>query len=97
MTPEQRARLIQRARGMTRGQLLALVIAMADAATPEQARVLSRAPGETMADLRAAHAELTQLTRAGRPVPVALRAADGRYRAALRQARNAATEDQDAA
>ena len=85
MTPEQRATLITRAGGMSRGQLLALVVAMADAATPEQARVLARPPGETMEDLRAAHAERTQMARAGRVASAALRAADGRYRAALRK------------
>ena len=97
MTPEQRARLVTRARGMSRGQLLALVVAMADAATPEQAQVLARPPGETMEDLKAAHAERAKLDRAGQPVPVALARADGRYRAALRRARTGAAAAGEAA
>jgi hypothetical protein len=41
--------------------------------------------GDEMTLLRAAHAEVTRLCRAGDPVPADLRAADGRYRSLLRK------------
>ena len=47
--------------------------------------------------LRAAHAELTRLSRAGLPVPYLVRSLDCEYRAHMRRQKIAATEAADAA
>jgi hypothetical protein len=77
--------------------LRALVNVLAAAADPVRLRAVTRAPGGVVvlpADrarvLRRAHAEFTRLVRAGLPVPFALRAVDGEYRADVRRRRKTA-------
>jgi len=81
--------------GMTRDELTALVIVLAEAADPARLRVVVRAeddgrPGVTDLDLtyRAAHTEAGRLRTARLPVPLAVRALDSAYRQSLKQYRN---------
>ena len=81
--------------GMSRDELAALVIVLAEAVDPARLRAVVQAeddgtPGLTDLDLtyRAAHTEAGRLRTAGLPVPLAVRAMDSAYRQALKHARN---------
>ncbi len=76
--------------GLSRDELLALVRVLGACADPARLRAVTRVPGDAMPPgpgeeeaLRMAHAEFTRLERAGLPVPLDVRAANGRYRSML--------------
>lgn len=80
--------------GMSRDELAALVIVLAEAADPVRLRAVTRAtddgtPGVTDLDLRlrAAHAEAQRLRYNGQPVPQVMRRLDGIYHSRRKQAR----------
>ncbi len=73
--------------GMTRDELAALVIVLAEAADPVRLRVVAQAVDDGAPDLtdldlryRAAHAEAQRLRSARLPVPNGVRALDNAYR-----------------
>jgi hypothetical protein len=82
--------------GMSRDELMALVIVLAEAADPVTLRDIIAAdddggePQVTAADLRYAHAEAARLRRAGERVPTSIRILDNAYHDAGRAARAAA-------
>jgi hypothetical protein len=81
--------------GLSRDELRALVIVLADCASRDRLRIVTASPGDLGMPphrdaLRAAHAERRRLERAGLPVPFAVRAADGQYQADVRRRRIAA-------
>ena len=121
MTPQDRARLIARAkalavpvvscvaarlrpdhlrRGLTEDEAWALIVVLAECADMGRLRAVTSAPGDEgmprQGDrevLRAVHAERARLERAGLPVPYAVLAADGRYRADVRRRRTGAARE----
>lgn len=79
---------------MTRDELAALVIVLAEAVDPVRLRAVAAA-GEDEEDpederLRQAHAKAMNLRRMGRPVPMLLRAAENDYHKRRRAEREAA-------
>jgi hypothetical protein len=90
--------------GMSRDELLALVVVLAEAADPVRLRTVVQAaddglPGVTDLELqyRAAHAEAVRLRTAGLPVPLAVRALDSAYRRSREQADRGPDEKTEAA
>lgn len=80
--------------GMSRAELAALVIVLAEAADPHKLRAVVEAaddgtPGVTDLDLvyRRAHREAARLRGAGEPVPLRIRVLDGKYHEARKEAR----------
>lgn len=81
-------------RGLTEDEAWALIVVLAECADMGRLRAVTSAPGDEGIPrqgereiLRAVHAERARLERAGLPVPYAVLAADGRYRADVRRRR----------
>lgn len=85
---------------LTREELLALIVVLADCSSPRRLRAVTQAPGDEglpvedrQAMLRAAHAEYTRLLRVKQPIPGKLRLLNSEYRRVNKE-RRAAAEDQ---
>lgn len=83
----------------SRNRLAALVIVLAECASPQRLKAVTEAPGDlgmpalSREDaLRQAHAEYARLCRAGEPVPYRLRLLEREYRLSNKRRREEAAE-----